>query len=132
MVRKTEAAEEDAHVFRGYEQAAAFLKDRSFSRILFTIGSNNIHFFSGLTASSYVRVLPFEKSIEKCVEAGFERSRIIAMQGPFSAEFNAALCRELEIDCLVTKNSGEGSGFREKQVACRTLGISFVVINPPE
>ena len=134
LVRKTEEIEETdlVHVFSGYEEAAGFLREADFRRILFTTGSNNIHLFKEFAHIGWVRILPYEKSIEKCVQSGFERSKIIAMQGPFTTEFNAALCRELGAGCVVSKNSGEGSGFKEKLNACLMLKIHFVVINPPE
>lgn len=115
-----------------YEDTVELLKDGGYKSILFTTGSNNIEKFADLARLGFARVLPYEKSIEKCVKAGFKRSRIIALQGPFSTEFNKALCREYKIDCVVTKNSGEGSGFDEKLEACLQLGIPLIVINPPQ
>jgi precorrin-6A/cobalt-precorrin-6A reductase len=105
-------AEPGIVICAGADEASAYLQNSPHQGILF----------------SYARVLPFEDSIAKCVAAGFDRSRIIALQGPFSTAFNAALCREYRIDCMVTKNSGEGSGFEEKREACRELGIELVVI----
>ncbi|MBD1399849.1 precorrin-6A reductase [Pelovirga terrestris] len=110
------------------DEAAAYLLSSPHQRILFTTGSNSIDRFAHLATRGYARVLPFEDSIAKCVAAGFPRSRIIALQGPFSTAFNLALCREYRIDGLVTKNSGEGSGFEQKRQACRELGIELVVI----
>ncbi|UCZ55758.1 precorrin-6A reductase [Desulfurispirillum indicum] len=109
-------------------EAATYLLGSPHQRILFTTGSNTIPHFAPLATRGYARVLPFEDSIAKCVAAGFERSRIIALQGPFSTDFNLALCREYRIDCLVTKNSGAGSGFDEKREACLELGIEMVVV----
>lgn len=113
------------------QEAANYLLNSLHQRILFTTGSNTIDRFTPLAKCGYARVLPFEDSIAKCVAAGFERSRIIALQGPFSTAFNIALCREYHIDCMVTKNSGEGSGFEEKREACQELGIELVVIANP-
>jgi len=115
----------------GADEAAVYLQNSPHQGILFTTGSNSIERFAPLAKRGYARVLPFENSIAKCVAAGFARSRIIALQGPFSMAFNAALCREYRIDCMVTKNSGEGSGFEEKREACRELGIELVVIGEP-
>ena len=134
LVRKPDEIKETdlVHAFSSYEEAADFLRAAKFGRIFFTTGSNNIHRFSEFSHNGWVRILPYEKSIEKCVQAGFERSRIIAMQGPFTTEFNASLFRELGAGCVVSKNSGEGSGFKEKLNACLILKIHYVVINPPE
>ncbi|AJF05496.1 precorrin-6A reductase [Geoalkalibacter subterraneus] len=121
-------AEPGIVICAGADEASAYLQNSPHQGILFTTGSNSIERFAPLAKRSYARVLPFEDSIAKCVAAGFDRSRIIALQGPFSTAFNAALCREYRIDCMVTKNSGEGSGFEEKREACRELGIELVVI----
>jgi precorrin-6A/cobalt-precorrin-6A reductase len=122
------AGEADIICLADAAEAAAYLQESSYQRILFTTGSNSIADFAPLATRGYARVLPFEDSIAKCVAAGFARSRIIALQGPFSTAFNLALCREYRIDCMVTKNSGEGSGFEQKREACRGLGIGLVVI----
>ena len=49
-----------------------------------------------LQMSSYARVLAFEKSIKACTDAGFHYSKIIAMQGPFSEQFNMSLIARAE------------------------------------
>ena len=50
------------------------------------------------------------------------------MQGPFSTEMNTALINQFSIKYLVTKASGEHSGFAEKLEAARNCGIEAFVI----
>lgn len=133
-IRETGKPEESEHVqiCSSYEEAYEYIISHGYKSVLITTGANNIHKFSGLSETAYVRVLPFEKSIKACTDAGFHYSRIIAMQGPFSEDFNTALMRELKTDCLITKNSGSGSGFDAKLRSCIDIGAKAVIISPPE
>lgn len=79
----------------------------------------------------YVRILPVEESFAKVRELGIPASHIVAMQGPFSTEFNCALIRELDIGTLVTKQSGKAGGFTQKAEAAQACGIELVVIERP-
>jgi precorrin-6A/cobalt-precorrin-6A reductase len=132
--RVREIAEETSYdkcmTFSDYSSIVGYLSKSAHKSILITTGSNSISSFSGFANVAHVRVLPFEKSIKACIDAGFHYSKIIAMQGPFSKEFNIALLKEINADCLVTKNSGDGSGYDEKVQACKELGIEILVINP--
>jgi precorrin-6A/cobalt-precorrin-6A reductase len=109
-----------------YEEAAEYVE--RFSSILLTIGSNRIEAFGKVMYKCHIRILPFEKSIEKCRQAGAEYKQIIAMQGPFSEEFNVALMREVKADALVTKLSGDAGGLKEKISACEKTKAACVVI----
>lgn len=121
---------ENAYFFSSYADILSFILNKKYKNIIITIGGNNISHFKDVSSYSYVRVLPFEKSIKACVAAGFDYSRIIAMQGPFSEKLNNAFIEEFDIDCLVTKNSGKGSGFQEKANACIAKGIDLLIMSP--
>ncbi|BAI81502.1 precorrin-6A reductase [Deferribacter desulfuricans SSM1] len=110
------------------KEAITFLTEKDFKRILLTIGSKMIKHFSFLNEKAYVRILPFEQSIKDVIEAGFDYDKIIAIQGPFSKDFNNAIIKEFDIDLLVTKVSGKSGGFEEKVEACREMGIFCLVI----
>jgi precorrin-6A/cobalt-precorrin-6A reductase len=130
-VRETENVEYDRlYAFDTYEDAVSHIKNKDYKSVLITTGSNNIDKYTPVADVSYARVLAFEKSIKACTDAGFHYSKIIAMQGPFSEQFNMSLMRELKTDCLVTKNSGEGSGYAEKISACEKLEIDVILVQP--
>lgn len=114
--------------FRTYSEAADYLKSDGIKSILLTTGSNALEQFKDVIHKCYVRVLPYEASIEKCRKLGVEYKNIIAMQGPFSTEFNEALLREIKADALVTKMSGDRGGLNEKIEACRKTKTVCVVI----
>ena len=103
--------------------------------ILLTTGSKDLATFTAAVPDFaerlYARVLPVPSSVEHARELGIPASRIVAMQGPFSAEFNVALMRELDIRVMVTKASGSAGGFDEKMQAARECGAHAIVIGRP-
>ena len=101
--------------------------------ILLTTGSKELAPFAqpGLRERCYPRVLPSVSSLEACQAAGFPPKQIIAMQGPFSAELNRAVIRQLDISVLVTKESGAAGGFEEKCAAARDTGCRLIVVERP-
>ena len=79
----------------------------------------------------WARVLPMEASLAACAAAGFSPAHVIAMQGPFSVALNVALLKEIRADWLVTKDSGDSGGLREKLEAARLAGARCVVVGRP-
>ena len=123
-------------IFENVEQCADALRNVK-EPILITTGSNKLEVYAATLnedtlKDTYVRVIPSLESIEKCKNAGFEESHIIALQGPFSVELNEALIRQYGIRHLVTKESGIAGGFAEKIEAAEKCGISTYVISRPD
>ncbi len=79
----------------------------------------------------FARVTPNPESLERAVQAGIPASRICAMQGPFSQRANEALWRDWEIDCVLSKDSGETGGLPAKIAAANTIGIPLLVVQRP-
>lgn len=102
--------------------------------ILITTGSKEIHKFARkeLMDNLYVRVLPGLESISLCENAGIKGKHIIAMQGPFSSEMNAAIMKQFNIGIMVTKESGSTGGYMEKLEAAKAVGAKVIVIGNPE
>ena len=122
---------------RDREEAAELaMKKTEISRknILLTTGVRDLPFYCGAMDVDriYARVLPSEESIRVCQREGIRSQNIIAMQGPFSAQLNGALIQEFDIGVLITKESGNTGGFREKLQGCRSCGIPAIVIARPE
>ncbi|MEA4893293.1 MAG: precorrin-6A reductase [Peptococcaceae bacterium] len=114
-------------------EAAEKLKE-TVGNVLLTTGSKDLAVYTGLPEFSrrlYVRVLPMLESLESCRSLGFLPSHILAMQGPFSREFNEALLRQWQIKILVTKESGRPGGFGEKAAAAANAGAELWVIGRP-
>ncbi len=114
-------------------EAAGFLSSAE-GNILLTTGSKEIEAFSkipGFKDRVWARVLPLESSLKACTGAGLLPSHIIAMQGPFSEEMNAATLSMCGASWLVTKESGKAGGFGEKVSAAKKAGAGVVVIGRP-
>lgn len=103
--------------------------------IFLTTGSRMLEVFKSAEQLSdhrlIVRVLPDYEVLAKCSELGFAPRDIVALQGPFSHDFNQAMFLEYGADVIITKNSGNVGGTDTKISAAMTLGLSIVVIDRP-
>ncbi len=115
-------------------EAAEYLEKQK-GGIFLTTGSKELHVFTERISDKkrlFVRVLPSAEVIASCRALGLEGKQICAMQGPFSAEINAAMLRQTHASFLVTKDTGISGGFPEKLEAVRECGITAVVICRPQ
>lgn len=106
------------------------------TRIFLTTGSNDLREFLNVKGAEerlwFVRTTADPDFIRKAIDAGIPRKHICAMQGPFSRAFNETLWRDWQIDCVITKDSGEPGGFTAKLEAARALGIKTIVVKRPQ
>ena len=112
---------------------AVLLAEQMGNNILLTIGTRQLEAFQALFKSKkvFVRVLPEVESINKCINLGLEPINIIAIQGPFSHQFNHLLIKEKGIDLVITKNSGQIGGTDTKLTACLELNVPIIIIDRP-
>lgn len=118
--------------FENNEDCARALENTE-GNILLTIGSKELAAycaFGRLHDRLYVRILPARESLELCMDQGIKGRQILALQGPFSTEMNAAVLKQYNIRHMVTKNSGRNGGYQEKLEAAKMLGIPVYVIEP--
>ena len=105
-------------------------------RIFLTTGSKDLATFLNAPGASdrewFVRITPEPEFIQRAIDLGVPRSHICAMQGPFSEAFNEALWRDLKIDCVITKDSGDAGGYKAKVAATQALNIPLLVIKRPK
>ncbi len=103
--------------------------------ILLTVGSKTVDVYARAAREAGVRVvarvLPVPESLAACAAAGLEPRDIVAMQGPTTAEVDAALLRHLGASVLVTKDSGDAGGLGEKLRAAELAGATAVVVARP-
>lgn len=126
--------------FKNIEELCNFLAETkepcySIGNIFVSTGSKEIGAFARVPRYKervFARVLPSPQSLAKCAEAGLPQNHVIAMQGPFSAELNAALFREYDIKLLVTKESGAAGGLSEKLAAAKECGVISLLVKPPD
>lgn len=134
-ISETPEAEDPAVSIRYFESNADCAKvlENTEGNILLTTGSKELATYcaSGrLHDRLYVRILPGRESLELCMEQGIKGRQILALQGPFSTEMNAAILKQYDIRHMVTKNSGRTGGYQEKLEAAKMLGIPVYVIQP--
>ena len=132
--RKELHADGDAVTVDSIEEAAAFLANHPGNALVTTGGKNLAPYAAvpGFQDRIWVRVLPVAASLEACGKAGFASAHVIAMQGPFSRDMNAATLRAIRADWLVTKDSGDAGGLGEKLAAARDACAGCVVVGRPE
>ncbi len=115
-------------------EAAQYLETQK-GQIFLTTGSKELHIFTECISDRsrlFARVLPSAKVIAACRELGLEGKQICGMQGPFSADMNEAMMRQISASFLVTKDTGTSGGFPEKTEAAKRLGVRTVIIRRPE
>ncbi|MBU4556015.1 MAG: precorrin-6A reductase [Actinobacteria bacterium] len=103
--------------------------------VLLTVGSRTLATYTAACRKADVRcvarVLPVLESLAACAEAGLAPADIIAMQGPASAEIDAALLQHLGASVLVTKDSGDAGGVPAKLEAAKRAGAQAIVVARP-
>ena len=131
ILRETERQSEDAVYVKNIEAARDYLSDKD-GNIFLTTGSKELSAYIGLDMSRvWARVLPTVSSLESCQAAGIASAHIIAAQGPFSEEINAAQMKAIGAKYMVTKSSGKNGGFEEKIRAAKAVGAIPVIIGQP-
>ncbi len=113
--------------------AVAWLNANGQSALL-TTGSKELAAYTAVERYQerlFPRVLPSAEVLRTCEQLGFPGAHIIAMQGPFSHELNAALLRQTGARVLVTKDTGASGGFAEKLSAAREVGVAVLCIARP-
>ncbi len=121
----------EATYYSSYEEMVDKLSSTQ-GNILLTIGSKNVHLFQSVKERVIARVLPVEDSIRQCKEAGLQAHQIIATKGRVGKITNMALMQEYNIAHLVTKDSGEAGGMKEKINAANDLAIETHILDRPK
>lgn len=133
LLRENSGVPEGA-VFVDDVNAAVEYLNTTLGNILLTTGSKELTRFaeiSGFEQRVYARVLPMKDSLRACQNAGLAPAHILALQGPFSQEMNAAMLRSVSASYLVTKLTGHAGGLEEKAAAARETGATLVAIGRP-
>lgn len=124
----------DCLFFGSHEEVADYLNQTE-GNVLLTIGSKELSKYAKVRDYQkrlFPRVLPMIEVVESCYELGFSGKQLICMQGPFTADMNAALIRQIGARYLVTKDSGETGGFLEKYQSARETGTELLVVGREE
>jgi precorrin-6x reductase len=136
FVRATEAPE-GAVITAGLEHAVdQAIKLTSGSDVIFlALGTNDLDIIMPRMRKSgrgvLARMLPTVSSMRQAERSGLSPREIVAVWGAGDADFNAALCRERNVSCIVSRESGAYGSVAEKAEAARRLGIPLVLIARP-
>lgn len=131
ILRETDRYGGNAVYVPTVEDARRYLEDTD-GNILLTTGSKELSAYIGLDmARVWARVLPMISSLESCQAAGIPSAHIIAAQGPFTEEINAAQMKMIGARWIVTKASGKNGGFEEKINAAKAVGAVPVIVGQP-
>lgn len=119
-----------------YKEAAQVASNHV-GTIMLTTGSKTLGIFTEqLLPNEQIRLicrmLPNKENMEKCELLGMKQRDIIAIQGPFSKELNAALYKQYETTLIITKESGKVGSVDEKMDAALELGIPVILIKRPK
>jgi precorrin-6A/cobalt-precorrin-6A reductase len=118
-----------------YEEAAEVAAEKK-GVIILTTGSKTLEIFQKLLdvpdTRVIARMLPRKDNMEKCEQLGFRQKDIVAIQGPFSKEFNLALYKQYGVTTMITKESGKAGSVDEKLEAALELGIETIMIKRPK
>ncbi|HHY73955.1 MAG TPA: precorrin-6A reductase [Bacillus bacterium] len=122
-------------VVDSYEAAAELAAEKK-GIIMLTTGSKTLQIFTDkllhLPETRVIaRMLPRKDNMEKCEQLGLPQKDIVAIQGPFSKEFNKALFEQFKVTLMVTKESGQAGSVDEKIAAAIELGIETIIIKRP-
>lgn len=118
-----------------YEEAADVALEKG-GVVLLTTGSKTLQLFTEKLLPQedirlIARMLPRLDNMGKCNELRLPQKNIIAMQGPFTKEFDQALYRHYGVTTTVMKESGAIGATAEKIEAAVSLGIETIVISRP-
>lgn len=135
LIRPASAASNESGCIRVSSAAEAAERCNTIEgNILVATGAKELAAFTNIadfTSRVFVRVLPLVESIAACYRLGVRSGNIIAMQGPFSRELNAALMHHFAIRVLVTKDGGTAGGTEEKLTAAKEVGATVIMIDRP-
>lgn len=124
----------DAKYFDDIPSLVSYLNTTG-GNILLTTGSKNLKDFCNINnygKRCIIRVLPSPDIVRQCIETGFDKCRIIAEKGPFTAVQNEMHIKKFSADFLVTKDSGNTGGFMDKIRAAQKCGTEILILKRPE
>lgn len=85
----------------------------------------------------YIRVLTVKTSLDKCRELGISEDHIFPMTASknkdkkISLEENLDLYKKVNAKTILTKESGDTGGFREKIEAANKMNIKIIIVDRP-
>lgn len=125
---------ENTYNFESVENLIDYINENMKNEvILSTLGSKAIPELSKIENNKVLlRILPTVESVKSAIEYNFLPKDIIAIQGPFSREFEEEMLKFYKATVLLTKDSGQAGGVLEKVEVCKKLGIKCLIVSRPK
>ncbi|MED3563505.1 precorrin-6A reductase [Bacillus xiapuensis] len=123
-------------VVESYEEAADIAATKK-GVVMLTTGSKTLQVFTEKLLGNpnirlIARMLPRVDNMEKCEQLGLPQKNIVAIQGPFTKEFDQALYKQYGVTVMITKESGKVGSVDEKVEAAKDIGIEVIMIGRPK
>lgn len=86
--------------------------------ILLTTGSKELGIYctsENVKNRLYVRILPGMESLQQCMQHGISGKQILALQGPFSTQLNAAILRQYDINTWLQRKAEKPVDLTQKR-----------------
>ena len=112
-------------IVESYEEAAEMVHPQK-GVVMLTTGSKTLQVFTEKLSDNpnirlIARMLPRVDNLEKCESLGLPQKNIIAIQGPFTKEFDQALYKQYGVTLMITKESGKVGSVDEKVEAAKGI-----------
>lgn len=114
---------------KDFEEAARLAKKAN--KVFHMAGIKNLKMVVDIVGKDKViaRVLPI--SVSEALKI-LPQKQIVAMYGTFSKELNKYLIRDYNCDVIITKDSGESGGFKEKVYGALEAEAKVIVVERPK
>ncbi len=131
---RAKSIENNEYTFESVEKLIDYINQNMKDEIILsTLGSKAIPNLAKIENNKvFLRILPTVESIKSAIEHSFLPKNIIAIQGPFSKEFEEEMLKFYKASVLLTKDSGEAGGLSEKLEVCKKLGIKCLIVSRPK
>ena len=131
---RVKSIENNEYTFESVEKLIDYINQNMKDEIILsTLGSKAIPNLAKIENNKvFLRILPTVESIKSAIEHSFLPKNIIAIQGPFSKEFEEEMLKFYKASVLLTKDSGEAGGLSEKLEVCKKLGIKCLIVSRPK
>ena len=126
---------EDSIIWAEDQEDAINIMNSIDGNILLTTGSKDLPKYTKVEnyyERLYPRILPDIVSLEIAFGNNYKKKNIICMQGPFTHDANVSMMRMIDAKYLLTKETGNTGGYKEKLSACEAIGAKAIVIKKPQ
>lgn len=122
------------HYFSSYDDAIVFLEDQKMINLLALTGVQTIVKLKKYwhKNKTFFRILPRESSLKIALAAGFPKENLVLEMPSDEIQHELDLIKQYDIECMVTKESGESGFLSTKIEAALQNAIPILIIERPQ